>query len=195
MVVLSAHGPRASRVALAVLVGALAAVPGAAQAAKTPPRLEVTQALGPSVDHNRNGVLDAPYKTTSLLTNELRTVPADTYSLGFTVRNTGAVTVSGITIDNERLSKAKVKIRCAADYLIPGRSTTCLSGPVLVTAYVAKNGIGTVYSRAVGTSSTGKRVVSNTTNDSYGPLSVLGLQIRAKVLTVLRAATTAAEGR
>lgn len=182
---------------VSVLAGLLAvsAMPTTAQAVKAPPRLEITQALGPSVDHNRNGVLDASYKTTSLLTNELRTVPADTYSFGFTVRNTGAVTVSDITIDNARLSKAKVTIRCEADYLIPGRSTTCLSGPVLVTSYVAKNGIGTVYSRAVGTSSTGKRVVSNTTNDTYGQLSVLGLEIRSKVLAVLRAATTAAEGR
>lgn len=173
----------------------MALMPGAAQAVKLPPRLEVTQALGPSDDNNRNGMLDAAYTTTSLLTNSARTVPADTYSFGFRVSNTGAVTVSDITLDNARLSKAKVEIRCETSYLTPGEWTTCRSGPVAVTPFVAKNGIGSVYTRAVGISSTGKRVVSNTTSDSYGQLSVLGLQIRTKILTVLRAATSAVEGR
>lgn len=197
MFVVSTGARRALRLGLTVLVGLVAAsaMPGAAQALKTPPRLEVTQALGRSVDHNRNGLLNASYVTTSLLTNRPRTVPSDTYSFGFTVSNTGAVTISDIAIDNARLSKAKVKISCGATYLTPGRSTTCESGPLPVTSYVAKNGIGAVYSRAVGTSSTGKRVVSNTTTDTYGQLSGLGLQIRSQVLTVLRAATTAAEGR
>lgn len=197
MVAVSTAALRTSRVGLAVLVGALtlSVTTAPAQALKTPPRLEITQALGPSDDHNHNGLLDASYVTTSLLTNLPRTVPADTYSFGFTISNTGAVTVSDLTVDNARLTKAKVKIRCQASYLTPGQSTTCLSGPVRVTAYVAKNGIGAVYSKATGTGSTGKRVVSNTTSDTYGQLSVLGLQIRTKVLSVLRAANTAAEGR
>ena len=191
------HALRASRVLLTVMVGslALAAFPGEASAVKLVPRLELTQALGPSDDNNRNGMLDAAYETTSLVTSSKRTVPADTYSFGFTVTNTGAVTVSGIRIDNVRLAKAKATITCNATSLRPGASTTCLSTSLTVTPFVAKRGIGAVYSKATGTSSTGKRVVSNTASDTYGQLSVLGLQIESKVLSVLRAATTAARGR
>lgn len=185
------------RVVLTVVVGsvALSLAPGAANAVKLVPRLEITQALGPSDDYNRNGMLDAAYTTKSLLTGGRRTVPADTYSFGYTITNTGAVTVSGIRVENARLAKAKAKVTCRATSLRPRESTSCLSTAVKVTPYIAKQGIGTVYTRATGTSSTGKHVVSNTTSTTYGQLSVFGLQIQSKVLAVLRAATTAARGR
>lgn len=188
---------RTTRVLLTVMVGSLAIswIPSTANAVKLVPRLEITQALGPSDDHNRNGMLDAAYDTNSLLTSQKRTVPADTYSFGFTITNTGAVTVSGIQVENARLAKAKAKITCDATSIQPGESTSCLSTAVPVTPFVSKHGIGEIFTRATGTSSTGKRVVSNTASSTYGQLSVLGLQIQSKVLAVLRAVTTAARGR
>ena len=180
-----------------MVVGSLATswVPSSANAVKLVPRLEITQALGPSEDYNRNGMLDAAYTTKSLLTGERRTVPADTYSFGYTVTNTGAVTVSGIRVENARLAKAKAKITCRATSLRPRESTSCLSTALVVTPFISKQGIGAVYTKATGTSSTGKHVVSNTTSNTYGQLSVFGLQIQSKVLAVLRAATTATRGR
>lgn len=171
---------------------AVAATGPNAEAVRRVPRLVVTQALARTVDHNQNLLLDAAYSTTSLLTSTRRQVPADSYSFTWTVTNTGAVTVSALRVVNARFAKALSSGACAAASLSPGQSTTCSSAMVDVTPYVAENGIGDVYTHITGTSSTGKRVVSNTAQSSYGRLTLLGLQIETAVQAVARLGCAAA---
>jgi uncharacterized repeat protein (TIGR01451 family)/LPXTG-motif cell wall-anchored protein len=81
---------------------------------------------------------------------------------GFTVTNTGNVTVADIKVDDAMLAGLGITITCPVTTLAPSESTTCLADQQYVVT-AKDEAVGFVINTAAvdGVDPTGKRVVSN----------------------------------
>lgn len=101
--------------------------------------LQLVKKAGAVQDANGNGRKDA----------------GDTVSYSFTLSNTGNTTLLKLSVTDQLLSNAGVKLNCAVPTLAPGASVTCSSDPYRITA--ADVDAGAVFNTATATgSSNGK---------------------------------------
>ncbi len=129
-------------------------------------RMSLTQTVAARVDHNHNGILDK----------------GDEVRFGYTIRNTGATTLSGIVVSSNKLTRSGVTVSCGSTTLYPGQSTSCTSSALVLTAGQAARGLGKTYAKAVGRASDGRTVNSNVSVVSVSRL-IPGAKVKKSTVT------------
>ncbi|MEP6797867.1 MAG: hypothetical protein ABI890_06960 [Lapillicoccus sp.] len=127
--------------------------------------------------------LDAPASLTasqtSRLTHDAHRIgvaePGDAITYTVVVTNTGAVTLTTLAVVDPLLQAAKVGITCPPATLLPGRSATCTSGALTLTAHDASVGGVTNTATATAVSARGVAVRS--------PLTTVRTAVTAVVVT------------
>ncbi|WP_235432507.1 DUF7507 domain-containing protein [Nostocoides japonicum] len=127
-----------------------------ARVAKPDAKIGLSQWLSEAHDIDHNGFFD----------------PHDYAVFSFRVTNLGSLTLSDVSVIDKRLAKAKVSISCPYSILAPGASMTCKSGKLVVTPYLAKNGLGINYATAQGRVPAGWTASSSTVKRTYGTAAV-----------------------
>lgn len=108
-------------------------------------RMSLSEAVSARVDRNHNGVLDK----------------GDEVRFSYTVKNTGAATLSGLAISSDKFARAGVTVACGKTTLWSGQSTRCTSSALVLNAGQAARGLGRTYAKAVAKASDGRVVHSN----------------------------------
>jgi LPXTG-motif cell wall-anchored protein len=115
-------------------------------------RLRMSQWVASVTDHDKDGRLDA----------------GDAVTFGFRVANAGSLSVHDLRVVDRRLQRAGVSVHCPVSSLPPGASVVCMSGPVVVTAHQANAGFGRNFAYAIGRTSAGTAVRSNSSVTDVG---------------------------
>jgi uncharacterized repeat protein (TIGR01451 family) len=101
----------------------------------------------------------------------------DTISYGFTVTNTGAVTLTGVSVSDPLLAG----VTCPAGALAPGSSVTCTASPLVITSAQVETGAVTNTATATAQPPTGA-ITSSAPSTTVTPLDRTGvLVVTAKV--------------
>lgn len=82
----------------------------------------------------------------------------DTISYGFVISNTGNTRISGLSISDQKLENAKIKIHCNASSLSAGAATRCISDPMTLNAHVVEQQDLTNFASVHGRASNGAQV-------------------------------------
>ncbi|WP_168582854.1 DUF7507 domain-containing protein [Gephyromycinifex aptenodytis] len=118
------------------------------------PTLGLVKRVEKVEDVNQDGVID----------------PGDTIRYGFTVTNRGNVTLDGVTVTDPKLSSTP--LTCAAGTLAPGTSTTCTSGPYVITR--ADQDAGSVANTATANATSNQGPAPTVTSTTSTPVAPIG---------------------